>query len=128
MKSTKRSSLQHPDPVKRLAADGVVVPALEPDAVSDGTAGDVADADFTCASAEMREGVSAGTAAAASMIADQAVHPVKAPKSPLKTRERFLAGLLPARSCCNLDLIRAPAGTKFNLTAICIAVFSTDTS
>ena len=49
MKSTKRSSLQHPDPVKRLAADGVVVPALEPDAVSDGTAGDVADVDFKCA-------------------------------------------------------------------------------
>ena len=128
MKSTKRSSLQHPDPVKRLAADGVVVPALEPDAVSDGTAGDVADVDFQCASAEMREGVSAGTAAAASMIADQAVHLVKAPTSPLKTRDRFLAGLLPARSCCNLDLIRAPAGTKFNLTAICIAVFPASTN
>jgi hypothetical protein len=34
-----------------------------------------------------------------------------------------MKGFLPARTCCNLDLIRASAGTKFNLAAICIAVF-----
>jgi hypothetical protein len=34
-----------------------------------------------------------------------------------------MKGFLPARTCCNLDLIRASAGTKFNLAAICIAIF-----
>jgi len=45
------------------------------------------------------------------------------PKSPSSNRDRFMQGFLPARTCCNLDLCRAPAGSKFNLTAICIAVF-----
>jgi hypothetical protein len=118
MKSMKRTSLQHPDPVKRLAADGVVVPALEPVADSDCTSGVVADAD--CSTAVVPDTAVVPQTPVAS--------PVAAPKSPLKTRERFLAGLLPARSCCNLDLIRAPAGTKFNLTAICIAVFPATTN
>jgi hypothetical protein len=43
--------------------------------------------------------------------------------SPMSTRDRFLQGFLPARSCCNLELCRSPLGTKFNLTAVCIAVF-----
>ena len=45
------------------------------------------------------------------------------PASPNSNRDRFLKGLLPARTCCNLELVRAPAGTKFTLTAVCIAIF-----
>jgi hypothetical protein len=45
------------------------------------------------------------------------------PPSPVSNRERFIKGFLPARTCCNLDLVRSSAGTKFNLVAICIAVF-----
>jgi hypothetical protein len=44
-------------------------------------------------------------------------------RSPVSNRDRFMAGFLPARSCCNLDLVRAPPGSKFSLTGICIAVF-----
>jgi hypothetical protein len=43
--------------------------------------------------------------------------------SPSSNRDRFLQGFTPARTCCNLDLCRAPAGSKFNLSAICIAAF-----
>jgi len=48
---------------------------------------------------------------------------VAVPPSPVTNRDRFIKGFLPARTCCNLDLCRAPAGTKFNLSAVCIAVF-----
>ena len=105
MKSLKRTFLQHPDPVKRSAADGVVV--------------SVADANLDGDAASSAEIVPDTAVAPPSPIAS----PAAAPTSPMSTRDRFLAGLLPARSCCNLDLIRAPAGTKFNLTAVCIAVF-----
>jgi hypothetical protein len=105
MKSLKRSSLQHPDPVKRSAADGVVV------SVAEGNLDEDADS-----SAEI---VPDAAVAPQSPVAS----PAAAPTSPMSTRDRFLAGLMPARSCCNLDLIKAPAGTKFNLTAVCIAVF-----
>lgn len=49
--------------------------------------------------------------------------PVAVPPSPVTNRDRFRTGFLPARTCCNLDLCRASAGTKFNLSAVCIAVF-----
>jgi hypothetical protein len=48
---------------------------------------------------------------------------VAVPPSPVTNRDRFIKGFLPARTCCNLDLCRAPAGQKFNLSAVCIAVF-----
>ena len=48
---------------------------------------------------------------------------VAVPPSPVTNRDRFIKGFLPARTCCNLDLCRAHAGTKFNLSAVCIAVF-----
>jgi hypothetical protein len=51
-----------------------------------------------------------------------------APMSPATNRDRFLQGFLPARTCCNLDLCRAPAGSKFSLTAVCIAVFPASTN
>lgn len=74
----------------------------------------------------MRDGVSAGAHAAAVMIAGGAstttVQPASRVTSPSSNRERFMKGFLPQRSCCNLDLVRSPPGTKFNLSAICIAV------
>lgn len=54
--------------------------------------------------------------------------PVAVPPSPVSNRDRFIKGFLPARTCCNLDLCRAPAGTKFNLSAVCIAVFPKSTN
>lgn len=48
---------------------------------------------------------------------------IQAPPSPNANRQRFLNGFIPARTCCNLDLCRAPADSKFNLTAICLAVY-----
>ena len=49
-------------------------------------------------------------------------------RSPVSNRDRFLAGFLPARTCCNLDLVRAPSGSKFSLTGICIAVYPAATN
>jgi hypothetical protein len=46
-----------------------------------------------------------------------------APPSPMANRQKFLNGFIPARTCCNLDLCRVPADSKFTITAICMAVF-----
>ena len=45
------------------------------------------------------------------------------PASPSTPRSRFLDGRTPLRVCCNLDLVRATAGSKLSLVGICIAVF-----
>jgi len=45
------------------------------------------------------------------------------PPSPSGNRQKFLNGLLPTRICCNLDLCRAPSGSKFNISGICVSVF-----
>jgi hypothetical protein len=46
-----------------------------------------------------------------------------APPSPNANRQSFLNGFIPARTCCNLDLCRVPAESKFTITAICMAVY-----
>ena len=139
MPGQKRRYLSSPNPVQHIHDDAV----MNEDPVSSMTSDDgiaaaqpeLGDSDVT------HEGVDAGAAAAATMIAAHA-HPtpsvptskaehqppavssdVVVPPSPVSNRERFMKGFLPARTCCNLDLIRASAGTKFNLAAICIAVF-----
>ncbi len=133
MKPTKRSSLQSPNPVRNVvqeleeAAQAPVPPELE----SSNT------------SADFAEGVTAGAAAAAAMIAaapspppapavaddsDNGTVRPTGPPSPHSNRERFMAGFTPMRTCCDLDLCRAPAGTKLNLSAICIAVFPATTN
>ena len=102
MKSSfKRSALQHPNPVEhevkvariKEPAEGVAIQASE----------EVSTVNIV------------PTIASASAAI--------APSSPSSNRERFRQGFLPARTCCNLDLVRASAGSKFNLTAVCIAVF-----
>jgi hypothetical protein len=73
-------------------------------------------------SSDLRLGVQVAVAADLSSDLRPGVQ-VAVPPSPVTNRERFIKGFLPARTCCNLDLCRAPAGTKFNLSAVCIAVF-----
>jgi hypothetical protein len=46
-----------------------------------------------------------------------------APPSPNANRQQFLNGFIPARTCCNLDLCRVPAESKFTITGICMAVY-----
>ena len=110
MKPTKRSSLQSPNPVKHFAQDleaaaesPVVTPVLDPSASPPPVSADAVGSD------------------------NDTVRP-KGPPSPLSNRERFMAGFTPLRTCCNLDLCRAPAGTKLNLSAICIAAFPASTN
>ena len=104
--SVKRTALQNPNPVEHEAK------LARPDSPSDGVVVHVPGAHSAAPSASFYNPVDIP----ASTI-------VAAPSSPSSNRERFLKGLLPSRTCCNLDLIRSPAGTKFNLTAVCIAVF-----
>ena len=161
MPRTKRGSLSSPNPIKHIHTDDAEAPAvllhsdvaavqhIHDNAVKTETLASTMTADVGIDAAQpqlggsdvTREGVDAGTAAAATMIAahaqpsssvptSKAEHQppaassdVVVPPSPVSNRERFMKGFLPARTCCNLDLIRASAGTKFNLAAICIAVF-----
>lgn len=104
--SVKRTALQHPNPVEPEAK------LARPESPSDGV---------------VVHAVGANDASCFESIGNPVAIPstaiVAAPSSPSSVRERFLKGLLPSRTCCNLDLIKSPAGTKFNLTAVCIAVF-----
>jgi hypothetical protein len=50
------------------------------------------------------------------------------PLSPSTNRSRFLHGSQPVRVCCNLDLMKSPAGAKIAISAICIAVFPASTN
>jgi len=138
---TADAIVEQETPTRHLKTDGDIVPVTNNSDVA------------------VSEGVSAGAAAAAEMIASHTLSPtvrpqvfnsgvavslaggsiamgeshshsataavqaVVVPPSPVSNRDRFIKGFLPARTCCNLDLIRASAGTKFNLAAICIAVF-----
>lgn len=99
--SCKRTALQHPNPIESS------VKLLRPNSPT-ADASEFGDA---------RPSSPTGILDVPSSIT------VAPPASPITNRDRFLKGLLPARTCCNLDLIKAPAGTKFNLTAVCIAVF-----
>ncbi len=45
------------------------------------------------------------------------------PPSPNANRQKFLNDFIPARTCCNLNLTRAPAESKFDISAICMAVY-----
>ena len=118
---TKRSALQSPNPLEGNAIDLL----LEPSSTSKKLCSDASDCDTNTATVvgsmgskqrddSSDEDVDSGCAAAPI---------VRTPASPASNRDRFLKGFLPARSCCNLDLCRSPVGTKFNLTAICTAVF-----
>ena len=121
MKPTKRSSLQSPNPVKHFVAD------LEAPTEPESSAVKIVD---EAGSASDNDTASSSLAAASPPSLVRSAAPARSggPPSPLSNRERFMAGFTPQRTCCNLDLCRAPAGTKLNLSAICIAVFPASTN
>lgn len=133
MPSTKRGSLSSPNPIKHIhtdvaegqavllhsvVADGAApIGSATPRAASDVEFQGDSDVDLPRSS-----GACAAVPAADLSIELRPGNPV-VPPSPVTNRDRFIKGFLPARTCCNLDLCRASAGTKFNLSAVCIAVF-----
>ena len=138
MPGSKRRSLSSPNPIKHIhtdVAEGQAV--LLHSAITVGTA-PVGGAALRAASDVELQGdsgidllSSSGACAAvpaADVSSDRPGIPVAVPPSPVSNRDRFIKGFLPARTCCNLDLCRAPAGTKFNLSAVCIAVFPKSTN
>ena len=129
MKGSKRSSLQSPNPVKYSAADDDTEQPAPSHRIGTSAMPDT-DADHVEVPVSGANGVSESSSSPPSCISPK--HPstpdinsrvTVAPKSPVSNRDRFLAGFTPLRTCCNLDLCRAPAGNKFNLSAICIAVY-----
>ena len=95
-----------------------------------GTVSVMSDVAASSAMASSEVIVNSGTVAAPPSSSASNPHSPSAvqPHSPAANRERFMKGFLPARTCCNLDLCKASPGTKFNLTAICIAVFPATTN
>lgn len=128
MKPTKRSSLQNPNPVKYSASNALE--ASEPEILesvdSTGSADTAARQHLSGGSVAVSMS-DAHSSPPASASPQSRIRP-EAPASPISNRDRFLAGFTPLRTCCNLDLCRAPAGNKFNLSAICIAVFPASTN
>jgi len=134
MPGTKRGSLASFNPIKHIHTDvaaGLAV-LLHSD-IADGAApiggaalGTVSDVEVQ-GDSDVDLPRSSGAFAAVPAADHSSDHrpgvQVAVPPSPVSNRDRFIKGFLPARTCCNLDLCRAPAGTKFNLSAVCIAVF-----
>lgn len=123
MPPSKRTALQHFNPVKSQAVDLLSDPQSPPE---DDDASNPAVMDLGAQDPQVEN-----TAPTAQVHPESpSQHAVLAgetrpsiPKSPVSTRDRFLAGFLPARTCCNLELCRAPAGAKFNISGICISVY-----
>jgi hypothetical protein len=124
----KRGALQSPNPVKYAMVDAAEGASNFPDPNQN-----VDDIQAFSADAPDVVPAVAGIANSADIqVSSTGAYPVAptvmldvitCPPSPNKNRERFLHGFTPARTCCNLDLCRAPAGSKFNMSAVCIAVF-----
>jgi len=144
MKPSKRSALQSPNPVKHFAADleaaAEPVPSIQHapvDVVASAVAiktqpksqgGSAVQIDDAAGSASDNDTSRSSVADASPPSCVRLAPRPGAPLSPLSNRDRFMAGFTPLRTCCNLDLCRAPAGTKLNLQAICIAVFPATTN
>jgi hypothetical protein len=138
---TKRNALQHANPVKRQGSDDVIEAPISgtvssgfDDSFSSGPASDENNAPLHQAPSSSHDVVSVvigeieGSAhQQRGFPQDHSAVPRAPPLSPASNRDRFRQGLLPARTCCNLDLCRAPAGSKITLSAICIAVFPPQT-
>ncbi len=134
MPGTKRGSLASFNPIKHIhpdVAEGLAV--LQHSVIADGaapiggaalgTASDVEVQSVSDVDLPRSSGAFAAVAAADHSSDCKPGVQVAVPPSPVTNRDRFIKGFLPARTCCNLDLCRAPAGAKFNLSAVCIAVF-----
>lgn len=99
-------------------------------------------------SAEVEQGVTAGAAAAAVMIADQvpagepnhaasakveaspprATAAVVMPASPATNRERFRAASMPAQVSCDLSSVQPDPGMRFSFQAIVLIVYPAQTN
>ena len=99
-------------------------------------------------SAEFEEGVTAGAAAAAALIADQVPAEVPShaapaedqpsppraaaalvlPASPATNRERFRAASMPAQVSCDLSSVQPDPGMRFSFQAIVIIVYPAQTN
>jgi Cell division control protein 24, OB domain 3 len=125
---TKRSALQHFNPVKTQALDLLSDPQSPPedDADEHSERSELAPEASKAAGQENVSGaanVEVHSARPQLNPSGDMPHRDTVLRSPISNRDRFMAGFLPARTCCNLDLCRAPAGSKFQLYGICIAVY-----
>ena len=124
---SKRGALQSPNPIKHAVADDddgvdLVSPPSPGNILSAAVTPPFSPAELVSSATVPSDVASPAAFDAAAVSAPETAHG-RIPASPSSNRDRFLAGFVPARTCCNLDLCRAPAGNKFNLTAICVAVF-----
>ena len=144
----KRGALQSPNPIKyaMVDTDDLDADSLPKSVVADSAAavsaspedhsrmngvqidfsivtGSAPNTDIPSPRVPNSEDIQGSSAGAFEVAPVPVVSAISSPSSPNKNRDRFLHGFTPARTCCNLDLCRAPAGSKFNLSAICIAVF-----
>jgi hypothetical protein len=124
----KRGALQSPNPVKYAMVDDAEsvsdLPEQNQDVVGiQVSSADAADEAPVVAGIGNSSDIPISSTGAYPIAPSVRVDAITCPPSPNKNRERFLNGFTPARTCCNLDLCRAPAGSKFNMSAICIAVF-----
>ena len=119
----KRTALQHFNPVKSQALDLLTDP-LSP--TEDAEAEQFVRSDSSTAESNADNRVDAFIQSPESpplLSAPVSAQPDHMMRSPVSNRDRFMAGFLPARTCCNLDLCRSPSGSKFQLYGICIAVY-----
>ena len=116
----KRSSLQHFNPVKSQAIDLLSDPQSPPENDEETHPAEIDDgAQFKNIAPSAEVTPESTSILAVSTDTRSSI----VPKSPVSTRDRFLAGFLPSRTCCNMELCRAPAGSKFSISGICISVF-----
>ncbi len=130
----KRSPLDSPNPIKHQMTEDigdaiVAPPSSVPEPVPNQA--ETASAVFA-GSAIIREEIALpshpvspprSVAAAIPAGPEQGAYAALPPPSPGSNRARYLAGRQPTRICCNLDLMRAVAGAKIDIAAICVAVY-----
>ena len=126
----KRTHLESPNPVKHQMVELVPVDNANAELAIPSTA-PIADVPaelpvISDAQVAKVEDLGESTTAAAASSAAPATPPRNAlpplPCSP-SNRTRYLEGRQPTRICCNLDLMRAVAGSRIAISAICVAVF-----
>lgn len=145
----KRNHLQSPNPVKYQATEVDMAPSTPPSPVIEA---------IPVVSLSPPRSAAVSTAVSPNPVQYQAIEAVMAPStlpppvlvalavlpltppraavvgnvvpplSPSTNRSRFLQGSQPVRICCNLDLMKSPAGAKIAISAICIAVFPASTN
>ena len=134
----KRTNLDSPNPVKHQmveiervdeATAELAIPPSAPNAVVLAELPVISDAQV--AKVEDLGESAAAAAASSSAPATPPRNTVPSPSVPSlpllptspSNRARYLEGRQPTRICCNLDLMRAVAGARIAISAICVAVF-----